>query len=535
MSEIDRFIVYSDEDFASEHSTSVKTNDGKVYNVKLFYLHPKRFVGASKILYLLYTSILELFIVSGMIVMNFFALVPTYDYYFSVFLHICHLFSWALIYCSINKVYNVSYIRATLIVIGFNFILDIGGFIWRILDDLLCTQTAGSMCADNFYWGMVGWILSLILVFFDIMDFVLLETYQGAVIGKIKNDIKKNMELMNKLKASKNQKRESGNQELVDQFCDSTEQFCDDKILQLYFTLNSSPLSYDTFGKRSILFAAGLAEVVFFYLTLVLMMLGLTVTPDFMWSIFLQSLHFFSWAFLFACIHNCYSKSIFIGTMCLYLVCSVTDLAAAIWRLVEILTCDVVTNVDCVFRQFPDLLPILLFNCFLIVCDAVTITTLSQLYKWILENMWGPAVYVEQSMFLLQQSMKNKIKSNSRNANTQTNVLDPNQILRNIETVQEAEVSSSASSLRRRTKTKTINKLTTMEQGRTKRDRSYHNASINSKSYTRLSDENEDTYSSSPEDDNLFTDTYPGNDMDSFTNESQNADTFEEDDTFKND
>jgi hypothetical protein len=306
-----------------------------------------------------------------MIIFNFLGMVPTVDYYWTIILHVLHTFSWAATVACLSKNFSIVFYRATLTLYGFATLLDLTAFVWRIITTSVCTSAE---CVAERKWGIIGYILSLVYIVWDIVVFV-------ALVFVIRGIMKIVVDHAKQIKRNAQETDVNGGGR-------SDHPETDAKIHAEYSKLIVEPPSVSKFPKRFAIVIAAIIEPIFFFSILVITMFGLVISELFLWTIFLSSLHFFTWVFLSACIYNNYSRRFQIMTQALYATALVLDVAAIVWRSILLINCDPATNVDCIFRSFPDWFPIQLFTGILIVTDIVAFVSLTSLYRWLAENIW---------------------------------------------------------------------------------------------------------------------------------------------------
>ncbi len=353
----------------------------------LFLLSSKRQLGIGWANFLYISLPIELGIFVTMLVFNFLGMVPTIDYYWSILLHIFHTFSWAAVYACLSKNFSLPFYRATLVLYGFATLLDFAAFIWRVITTSICTST---QCVDERTWGIVGYILSLVLVFWDIGVFVSIVFVIRGIIQVIvqhAQQVKRNSQESLSAEGGRSDHPET-----------------DAAINSEYAKIVVEPPSISKFSKRFAIVICAILEPIFYFGILIITMFGLVISELFLWTIFLGGLHFFTWVFLVACIYNNYSRSFQIAAQALYATNIVLDLAALVWRSVLLINCDPATNVDCIFRSFPDWFPIQLFSGILVIIDIVAFISLVALYRWLTENIWRRIE--ESEAKILQQTKK---------------------------------------------------------------------------------------------------------------------------------
>ena len=390
-------------------STQVEKDGTEVLSMKLFYLHPKRNFGLTWS-YFLYVSILELLIFATLLIFNLLGKSPTLDYYWAILLHVPHLFSWAGVYACLSKNFNYSFYRAVMVLYGFSFLFDLGASLWKILaTEWYC----GTPC-DNYTFGVLGYSFALFYVVWDVVVFVSLVFIVRRLLAFVQEQNIKTNAILNTPKTN--------NLKDTDY---------DDQMFKQYEKLAKEPPATSLFTRRFVLIVAIVFEPLLFFGLLIIIMLGLVVSEFFMWTILFQILHGFSWIFLASCVYNNYSKTFFRATMVLCVFNFLLDLASLIIRIVLIATCDTTTNVDCVFRNFPGIIPIILLTFFMWIIDIYAIITLSRYYAWVLELIWIPAAEMEKQITKMAREIRKKKKEEDEN--NQRLVEQPQQSKRRME------------------------------------------------------------------------------------------------------
>jgi hypothetical protein len=324
--------------------------------------------------------------------MNFLDKSPTLDYYWSIALIVPHSFTWAAAIACTTKIININFYKATMVLYAFCFFLDAAATLWRIISTSICDSAT---CIDNRGWGIVGYIGCGLFLIWDVIVFI--------TLALISQHIYKTLLKQNLL-----------HKQIIAAGVASENPECDKKIYEEYLKLAETPPANFNFHRRFALVAASIVEPLFFFATLIVMMTGLVIHEAFMWSIFVQSLHAFTWVFLMACIYNQYSKLWFHITGLLYIMNLITDMVALVWRGVAIAICDVDNNVDCVFRSFPCLLPIELLTAFLVITDLVVLFTLSYFFVWLNETIWLKALKLEKCIVELRNTAKKEARDTEK-------------------------------------------------------------------------------------------------------------------------
>lgn len=313
---------------------------------------------------------LEWGILATLFTFNFMGLVPTVDYYWSILLHIFHLFSWASVYACLSKCFSLPFYRTTIVTYGFSFFLDLAASLWRIITTSICSSVE---CVDYRLYGVIGYCLSIVLLIWDVIVFITLLFVIRTIVTQL---------VQHSARIKRNEAADATS-------ANTSENPDTDGVIQReYSKLIESPLPNSLFSRRFVLVVGAILEPLFFFGILIIAMLGLVISPMFLWTVFLGSLHSFTFVFVSACVNDNYSKSWHTGTLALYVTNLLLDIGAFSWRTVLLIQCDPSTNVDCIFRSFPGWIPIQLLTGFLIVNDLVAIFSLAELYRWLYVNAW---------------------------------------------------------------------------------------------------------------------------------------------------
>lgn len=370
--------------------------------IRLYYLNSRYKLGVTWTSFL-YLSVLELLCVALLLIFSFLGRVPTYDYYFSNIFHLLHLFSWAGVYACLSKNFSETYHKSVMILYVFNFLMDLVGAIWKLSSTLLCTG-AGN-CTTYYSWGIFGAVIALVLCFWSLFVFIALGVLTKRVLNYVRKTHGTASDALDAMEAEKSVMSDS-----------------DYELLEYYKTLLNSPPPNSLFPKRIVLVTAVIIECIFTFALFIIMMLGMVLSEAYMWSVFLHSIHFFSWMFVISCIYSNYSKNFFRATAVMYLINICLDIAGLTWRLIEIARCDVTTNVDCVFRVFPGLIPIALLTIFLIIVDLVVLYTLSYFYMWLIMAVWYPAEHTIKKLRDAMSQIADRQKLSERQSSTRREI-----------------------------------------------------------------------------------------------------------------
>jgi hypothetical protein len=376
-------------------------NGTQVFELQIFYLNSKRQLNLSWS-YFLYLCLLEFAIIIVMIIFNFMGWVTSIDYYWSIFLLLPHLFSWATVVGCLSKNFSFSFYKATMILYGFLFFLDLAAFVWRIISYYLCDPITNTLCATYNVFGLVGWILSLYLMVWDVIVFIGILFLLSGIQEYITKKKERTAEIIKRLE-SEQQQNAIGETAIA-------AKECEDKIISYFKELTMKPVSNSTYSRRFILVVAFLMEAIFFFAVLVIILLGFVISDIFVWEIFVQSIHFFSWVFLACCVYNNYSKTFFKFTMVLYLLNWAADGTSFILRAVQLAQCNPYVNVDCCFVIFPGWIPIELLIGLLWVIDTVVIFTLSNFFTFLYVRIWYRASEIEDCLNMKKQQYRDTVK-----------------------------------------------------------------------------------------------------------------------------
>lgn len=334
----------------------------------------------------IYVSLFEPLLLGWMIAQNFLGWVPTLDYYFSIIVHIIHCFAWAAIVTCKARNFSLAFFRGVMVIYGFAVILDLAGFIWRLVTTLVCNPVAGSTCDEYYGWGLAGSLFSIILFLASLVNFISMRFLIKHLIDYTQRQEKKIAVLLDEAN-SQTQSQSTSTTNVRDQNTKST-----------YSRALECPPYMQKFRYRKAIFFVGICEAILFFTAFFFAMFGFVVSATFLWSMYLQCLHFFMFIFLVASVYYVYSKRFHQAVIVIYALMVVLDTVGFVWRSILLIECDPNVDVDCIFRSIPGWFPIQTCSAILIIIDVVALASLIALYRWLWFYVWKPLSEISQSV-----------------------------------------------------------------------------------------------------------------------------------------
>ena len=330
---------------------------------------------------------------------NFMGWSISYSFYFSSILCIFHGFSWMGAIACYEENYSFKFCESIIILYGVNIILDLIASIWKIVEFINCSSTVTQWCVDFLFldWMLSGFPTFILLVIDVVMIFLIMRISRVMLDGfiSINNAVKELREFETNLRYSN-----VGNSQLIQlQQTDSSlnkKKLVDpnnlEKILLLDINiLLTTHISINFFKWRYLIIFACFLEPAIFYVLVIFNFLGLVIDTAFYWSIFLNFLHLFTWIMSISCIYDNFSLGFISATIWFYILNITLDSCAFIYRFIDLLGCNPITNVDCnAFRYFPGWLPMEFLSGVLLLLDFVLLMTLAWLYFWIKHEILEP-------------------------------------------------------------------------------------------------------------------------------------------------